>query len=62
VTVIPILQLSFEELEQGITSKAVEFLIRPAGAGVLQIEAEDPIVTFTIERVDEETPDTQPDA
>jgi hypothetical protein len=62
VTILPILQLSFEELEQGITSKAVDFFVKPQSAGVLQIEAQDPTVTFTIERVETEKPASPPDA
>jgi hypothetical protein len=59
VTIVPVLQLSFEELEQGITSKAVEFLVRPASAAALQVEAQDPTVTFTIERVEPDQPDAE---
>ncbi len=61
VTLRAILVLNFEELEQGITSKQVEFVLQPPSAGLLQYQAADATVDFTIKRA-EEAPAQPPDA
>lgn len=54
--VIAYLALSFEELEEPITSKEVEFFVRPHAVGSLQFQADDTTVGITITRLDD-TPD-----
>lgn len=59
VRVRALLELSFEELEQAITSKEVEFAVLPAGVGTLQIHADDTSVGITITRRDDGPDDPQ---
>jgi len=52
ITALALLRLNFQELEEGITSKDVEFVLLPSDAGVLEFEAADPTVGITIERLE----------
>ena len=62
VTIRAVLALSFEELEQGIQSKRVEFLLQPPSAGTIQAEAPDMTVNLTVERAEDDQPETPPGA